>query len=213
MQRFLIVFLSILLVLTGCSITADQEPIGQPEPAVQEQKAYDVILEFPAERYPETAAHIQDAIQKGHSDICTIDRDGADQNREESLRGIPTKEGYDRDEWPMAFCAEGGKGAHIAYIDPSDNRGAGSWVSHEVEEYPDGTRVKFVVKAKGKAPEEAKPVNGGQPEGKPEEKPFEDKNCSDFQTQEEAKKYLLPGDPHRLDPNKNGIPCEHLPAS
>ncbi|GGA58956.1 hypothetical protein GCM10007416_35150 [Kroppenstedtia guangzhouensis] len=109
------------------------------------QQEYDVILEFPADRYPETAAHIQGAIKKGHSEVCTIDRDGADQNREESLQGIPTKEGYDRDEWPMAFCSEGGKGAHIAYIDPADNRGAGSWVSHQTRDYPDGTRIKFVV--------------------------------------------------------------------
>lgn len=104
-----------------------------------------MILEFPSDRYPETAAHIQGAIKKGHSEVCTIDRDGADENREESLKGIPTKEGYDRDEWPMATCAEGGKGASVKYIDPSDNRGAGAWVSNQIREHPDGTRVKFVV--------------------------------------------------------------------
>lgn len=113
--------------------------------SVQQDGKYDVVLEFPADRYPETAAHIQDAIRKGHSNICTIDRDGAEENRGESLKGIPTKEGFDRDEWPMAMCREGGKGAHIAYIDPSDNRGAGSWVSHHTRDYPDGTRIKFVV--------------------------------------------------------------------
>ena len=208
LKKWLSVILAGFLVLAGCAPVADT-PISSP---VSDHKAYDVILEFPADRYPETAAHIQDAIKKGHSEICTLDRDGAEENREESLKGIPTKEGYDRDEWPMAFCAEGGKGAHIAYIDPSDNRGAGSWISHEVEKYPDGTRVKFVVKSKGKAPKEAEPVEGEQSEGT-EEETFEDKNCSDFKTQEEAKKYLLPGDPHRLDPDGDGIPCESLPAS
>ncbi|WP_229736217.1 excalibur calcium-binding domain-containing protein [Kroppenstedtia guangzhouensis] len=72
--------------------------------------------------------------------------------------------------------------------------------------------MKFVVKSKGKAPKEAEPVEGEQSEGT-EEETFEDKNCSDFKTQEEAKKYLLPGDPHRLDPDGDGIPCESLPAS
>ncbi|MDX5863032.1 hypothetical protein SIM34_22385, partial [Bacillus cereus group sp. BfR-BA-02138] len=41
---------------------------------------------------------------------------------------------------------EGGKGAHIEYISPADNRGAGSWVGNKLDKYPDGTRVKFDVK-------------------------------------------------------------------
>ncbi len=104
-----------------------------------------VTLQFPSDRYPETALHIKEAIAAGESPTCTLDRKGADQNRKESLKGIPTKAGYDRDEWPMAMCAEGGAGADIKYIDPSDNRGAGSWVSNQLEQYPDGTRVQFVV--------------------------------------------------------------------
>ena len=106
---------------------------------------YDVILEFPADKYPTVAAHIASAILAGESAICTIDRTGADQRREQSLAGIPTRDGYDRDEWPMAMCAEGGVGASVVYIDPAENRGAGSWVGTQLEKYPDGTRVKFVV--------------------------------------------------------------------
>ncbi len=105
---------------------------------------YDYTLTFPSSRYPETSSHIRDAIAAGHSDVCTIDRSGADERREESLRGVPTKSGYDRDEWPMAMCLEGGAGADIRYITPSDNRGAGSWVGNQLTKYPDGTKVKFV---------------------------------------------------------------------
>lgn len=107
-------------------------------------KSETVQLLFPADRYPETAKHIQDAIQSGHPNTCTIDRDGAENNRKLSLRGVETKKGYDRDEWPMALCAEGGEGADIEYISPSDNRGAGSWVGKQLEEYPDGTVVEFI---------------------------------------------------------------------
>jgi len=103
-------------------------------------------LIFPSDRFPETAAHIKSAIEKGDSSVCTIDRKGADENRKESLKGIPTRPNLDRDEFPMAMCAEGGKGADIMYINPSDNRGAGSWVSNQLEKYPDGTRVKIIVK-------------------------------------------------------------------
>ncbi|OMF05289.1 hypothetical protein BK129_14990 [Paenibacillus amylolyticus] len=107
-------------------------------------KSESVQLLFPVDRYPETARHIQDAVENGHPATCTIDRDGADENRKLSLRGIDTKKGYDRDEWPMAMCAEGGEGADIEYISPSDNRGAGSWVGNQLEEYPDGTLVEFI---------------------------------------------------------------------
>lgn len=105
-----------------------------------------VQLIFPADRFPETAQHIQDAIAAGESSICTIDRKGAEENRKKSLQHVPTKKGYDRDEWPMAMCSEGGEGADIRYISPSDNRGAGSWVSNQVDKYPDGTKVMFIVK-------------------------------------------------------------------
>ncbi|MGG1650586.1 nuclease [Paenibacillus sp. NRS-1783] len=105
-----------------------------------------IKLEFPSAKYPETAQHIKEAIADGHSSICTIDRDGADSNRDASLRGVPTKKGKDRDEWPMAMCSEGGEGADIKYISPKDNRGAGSWVGHKLDDYADGTRVEFIVK-------------------------------------------------------------------
>ncbi|MDR6884006.1 hypothetical protein J2X61_005804 [Bacillus sp. 3255] len=62
------------------------------------------------------------------------------------MKGVPTKKGYDRDEWPMAMCAEGGAGADIQYVAPSDNRGAGSWISNQLEKYPDGTRVEIMVR-------------------------------------------------------------------
>ncbi|WP_176392085.1 excalibur calcium-binding domain-containing protein [Marininema halotolerans] len=45
----------------------------------------------------------------------------------------------------------------------------------------------------------------------PNDRRDEDKDCSDFTNQKEAKKYLLPGDPHRLDPDRDGKPCESLP--
>lgn len=117
--------------------------IRQP-PSTSDSEVVQLI--FPADRYPETAKHIQDAIAKGESATCTINREQAEDNRKESLKGIPTKKGYDRDEWPMAMCNEGGKGADIEYITPKDNRGAGSWVGNQLEDYADGTRVEFMFK-------------------------------------------------------------------
>lgn len=121
-------------------------PLDIPSPFKTTDRSADHTITFPADRYPETAGHIRKAIKDGHSDVCTIDRKGAEGNRELSLRGVPVKKGKDRDEWPMAMCAEGGKGADIQYITPKDNRGAGSWVGNQLSTYPDGTRVRFVVK-------------------------------------------------------------------
>lgn len=41
--------------------------------------------------------------------------------------------------------------------------------------------------------------------------PFVDKDCSDFACQEDAQAFLLPGDPHRLDADHDGVACESLP--
>jgi hypothetical protein len=39
-----------------------------------------------------------------------------------------------------------------------------------------------------------------------------DRDCSDFETQQQAQQFLLPGDPHNLDADGNGIACESLPS-
>lgn len=140
-------FISSLIILALIALAGYWfEEQGQPNIPSSPSDANVVQLEFPSDRYPETAKHIQDAIASGESSTCTINRDQAEENRSKSLKGIPTKKGYDRDEWPMAMCEEGGEGADIEYITPSDNRGAGSWVGNQLEDYADGTRVEFIFK-------------------------------------------------------------------
>lgn len=133
----LLLVISLQFGLTGAGIHSDS--------AAHAASRYDQVLYFPLSKYPETGNHIKDAISAGHSEICTIDRGGAENRRKESLKGIPTKPGFDRDEWPMAVCTEGGAGADIRYVTPSDNRGAGSWVGNQMNGYSDGTRVLFIV--------------------------------------------------------------------
>jgi hypothetical protein len=43
------------------------------------------------------------------------------------------------------MCLEGGAGANVRYISPSDNRGSGAWVNNQLEDYPDDTWLKFIV--------------------------------------------------------------------
>ena len=112
---------------------------------VVDEVTHDVEVTISKSDYPETCSHIKDAINKSHEQFVTIYRKMAASNRAESLSGVPTKLGFDRDEWPMAMFSEGGKGADIRYINPSDNRGAGSAIGNALKEYPDGTIVKIII--------------------------------------------------------------------
>ena len=140
-SRGLVLILMILILAASLYL----KMIHTPTDTVPKTGPAIVKLVFPSDRYPETAYHIKEAIESDQSPICTIDREGAEENRKQSLLDVPTKKGYDRDEWPMAMCQEGGTNADIAYISPADNRGAGSWVGNQLEAYPDGTRIQFVM--------------------------------------------------------------------
>ncbi|KQX69260.1 NucA/NucB deoxyribonuclease domain-containing protein [Paenibacillus sp. Root444D2] len=140
-----LLFLTVFIILiAGLSYYYKYEVFTIPPKNQNTSTQYTITI--PSDRFPETAAHVKAAIEHGETPVCTIDRKGAEENRKESLKGIPTKKGYDRDEFPMALCIEGGTGADIAYVTSSDNRGSGSWVGNQLENYPDGTRVMIMVK-------------------------------------------------------------------
>ncbi|MYM59078.1 hypothetical protein GTG28_07565 [Vibrio sp. OCN044] len=102
-------------------------------------------VEVSLSRHPEAAKHIQDAQAAGHPKTLTIDRANAPANRKASLKGVPTKKGLDRDEYPPAMFKEGGSGASVRHISPRDNRGAGSCIGGQCSGLPDGTRVRIDV--------------------------------------------------------------------
>lgn len=121
-------------------------------------KDHDYEVTIDKKKYPESAQHIEEAqsgtISRGDvstqgepkPSILTIDRAGADANREGSLRGIDTEDGVDRDEYPPAMFQEGGSGASVKYIDSSDNQGAGASIGNQLRGLPEGTKVKITVK-------------------------------------------------------------------
>ena len=105
---------------------------------------YTVVI-IDSQKYPESAEHIKAAVKEGHPAMLTLNRSVADENRRQSLAGIPEKSYADRDEYPPASFSEGGQGAHVSYIDSSDNRGSGSSFRWQLSGVPDGTRVRFRV--------------------------------------------------------------------
>ena len=104
-----------------------------------------VDIQLSRSKYPESSKHIEDAIKDGHPDILTINRPGAKNNRKNSLKGKSKVSGKDLDEYPMAVFEEGGTGASVRAIDPSDNRGAGSSLGHKMRPYPNGTKIRINI--------------------------------------------------------------------
>lgn len=96
-------------------------------------------------RYPESAAHIEEAQAAGQPSVLTIDRAGAAARRAAALKGVPTKAGFDRDEYPPAMFGEGGAGSSVRYVTPSDNRGARACIGAQCRILPDATHVQVKV--------------------------------------------------------------------
>ncbi len=127
-------------VISATTHDTETAPIPQE---VDNGNVVEVVLD--GVRYPETAQHIENAIDNGQPEELTIDREGAKANRQASLKGYATQPGADRDEYPLAMTVEGGVGADIQYIDPSDNRGAGSSIGNQLKGLPDGTRFRINI--------------------------------------------------------------------
>ncbi|WP_423227658.1 NucA/NucB deoxyribonuclease domain-containing protein [Rodentibacter trehalosifermentans] len=53
---------------------------------------------------------------------------------------------FDRDEYPPAMFREGGKGASVKHISPSDNRGAGRCIGNQCKNLSDGDKVKIIIR-------------------------------------------------------------------
>ncbi len=94
MKSFKGLIVSAILAVTMGLVAYNGIPVPQvhKDPAVSEQSktvttGETVKMEFPSAKYPETAQHIKEAIAASHSAVCTIDREGADHNRELSLKG------------------------------------------------------------------------------------------------------------------------------
>jgi RHS repeat-associated protein len=95
-----------------------------------------------SDRYGEACAHIEDAQRAGHPSDLTKGygkTQTSKPNRAASLRGTQPVPGKDRDEYPPAMTLQGGAGASIRPITPSDNQGAGSTLGWLLRPFPAGT--------------------------------------------------------------------------
>ena len=136
----------VICVADGLKDKLKSDSIFKDNLGINQENIDNVVeVKLSREGYPESSKHIEDAIADGKPSVLTIDRSGARQRRKESLSGIETIPGLDRDEYPPAMSLEGGSGASVRHISLSDNRGSGAKISHQLREYPNGTKYKIIL--------------------------------------------------------------------
>ena len=114
--------------------------------SIEGVKSNNIIeIEISRSKYPESVKHIEDSIANGKPEVLTIDRTASKSNRKASLKGIDKVPGKDLDEYPPAMFKEGGNGASVRPITPSDNRGAGATFGHKLRPYPNGSKIKYKI--------------------------------------------------------------------
>jgi hypothetical protein len=122
---------------------------GTPAPACT-RVALPVVVNLDDVKHADLIAHERTAIAKGQPRQVTLERDNAAARRVQDLRGIPTRPGFDRDEWPPAFTEEAGlhsdgSRADVAYVASSENRSGGAVMGAALHGFCDGQR--FIVEA------------------------------------------------------------------
>src|SRR5688572_9027321 len=112
---------------------------------------------FSAQKFPNVRRHFRAAVRRGWPRRLVINRRGADARRERVLRDIPTREGFDRDEYPPAVGRGRGPGlergrnprgwkAAVRYVPSSENRSHGATLGDRLERFCNGTRFRYVFR-------------------------------------------------------------------
>ena len=116
------------------------------------------LLRFSAAKYPNIKSHTQSAIARGWPRVLVVNRPGKGERRERLLQNIPTRPGFDRDEYPpavgrgRAYNNQRGlvRGAHpigwvadVMYVPSSENRSHGASLGNKLRRFCNGTRFRY----------------------------------------------------------------------
>lgn len=143
----------VVLVLVGLIVG----PAGAQDTRTTCTRPRNVVdLVFSSARYPNIEAHFRKALDRGWPRILVINRKGADDRRDRLLRDIPTKPGFDRDEYPPAVGRGAGRAglkrgrnptgwrASVMYVPSSENQSHGSRLGRLLSPWCNGTRFRYV---------------------------------------------------------------------
>ena len=130
-------------------------PDAGPEVCVRPAGVQGIV--FSAQKFPNVRRHFRGALRRGWPRRLVVNRRGADARRERALRDIPTREGYDRDEYPPAVGRGRGPGlergrnprgwkADVRYVPSSENRSHGATLGDRLERFCNGSRFRYVFR-------------------------------------------------------------------
>ena len=115
-------------------------------------------LVFSAAKYPNVRRHFRRAVlRRGWPRRLVLNRRGADERRDRLLRDIPTRDGFDRDEYPPAVGRGRGPGLErgrqprgwkgdVRYVPSSESRSHGASLGAQLSPFCDGTRFRYVFR-------------------------------------------------------------------
>ena len=75
--------------------------------------------------------------------MLRLHRPGANDRRDALLADVPTRDGYDRDEYPPAVGRRRAP-ADVAYVPSSENRSHGAVLGTKLRRFCEGTRFRYV---------------------------------------------------------------------
>ena len=115
---------------------------------------------FSRSKYPSIRRHYLRAVRAGWPRILVVNRTGTGARRDRLLdeSSLPTRAGFDRDEYPPAVGR--GRGtralkrginpigwrAHVAYVRSSENRSHGSSLGGQLRRFCNGTRFRYIFR-------------------------------------------------------------------
>lgn len=104
-----------------------------------------VSVTYSRREYPNIARHAEQSIAQGSPTVLRVRRAGTDQRRDDLLEDVPTRDGFDRDEYPPAVGRATGDEATVRYVPSGENRSAGSILGNTLDPYCDGQRFRYRI--------------------------------------------------------------------
>jgi hypothetical protein len=110
---------------------------------------------FSKSKYPNIRKHFRGALRRGWPVRLVVNRPGADARRDRLLEDIPTRDAFDRDEYPPAVGRGFGTGltkgasprgwrADVALVPSHENRSHGSTMGIKLRRFCSGTKFRYV---------------------------------------------------------------------
>ena len=102
-----------------------------------------VDVSFSKTKYPHIMRHTNHALRQGWPSVLVLNRKGAADRRDRATYGHPTKDGYNRDEYPPALGRRTWP-ADVALVPDHENKSHGSVMGIKLRRYCDGTKFRYV---------------------------------------------------------------------